>query len=209
MGGKFFGSVRRAAAGKPCENGRAAGKKLRPGWLSQREAPPKLQRHTLPAGPPPEYRNSIKQSACHFPGNGGAVLINTLLWLAFVGWLVTLFILSSIPGSRFGAMPFDNADKVAHILIFTTGAFLLASAFHRSLGRWLVTTMILVFVAMILIGASDEFHQIYTPGRSGNDRGDLTADAIGALIGILFARLLHGKRSSKPNLSTPSADSAA
>lgn len=134
---------------------------------------------------------------------------NTLIWLAFVAWCVTLFILSSIPGNRMEPLPFVQADKVVHASIFTVGAILLASAFFRTFGRSRIKTTLLVFAAMVLIGFSDEFHQVYTPGRSGNDRGDLLADAIGALIGIACASLIHGKRPARPHLPSSCADRAA
>lgn len=150
-----------------------------------------------------------KQSPCHPPKIPGRNWINVLLWLMFAAWCVTLFILSSIPGSRLGALPFPQADKVVHSAIFAMGAILLAFAFYRTFGRSAWKTSVLVFVAMVAIGFSDEFHQLYTPGRSGDDPGDLLADAAGALIGIVCAGLLHGKRPAKPHLPAPGADRAA
>lgn len=135
-------------------------------------------------------------------------LKNILIWLAFAGWFITLFILSSIPGNRFGPPPFSWADKAVHALIFTVGSFLLATGFFRLFGSSLLKTAIFAFIAMVLVGAGDEFHQTFTPGRSGNDRGDLAADAIGALIGITCARFLHGKRSAKSPPPAPDADRA-
>jgi len=46
-------------------------------------------------------------------------------------------------------------------------------------------------IAGTLYGVSDEFHQTFTPNRSGNDLGDLTADFIGSFIGATAWRLLH------------------
>jgi hypothetical protein len=151
----------------------------------------------------------FKHAACHSKSEAGAIRIITLVWLGFAAWFVTLFILSSIPGDRFGPLPFSWADKVVHTIIFTTGSFLLATAAYRTFGKSFAKTMILIFVIMVLIGAGDEYHQIYTPGRSGNDLGDLSADALGSLIGIFFAGFLHGKRSPKSNLPAPGADRPA
>ena len=41
-------------------------------------------------------------------------------------------------------------------------------------------------------GASDEYHQTFVPGRSGNDPGDWLADTIGTTAGVLlYARLVQ------------------
>ena len=37
-----------------------------------------------------------------------------------------------------------------------------------------------------IIGALDEYHQTFTPGRSGNDPWDLLADTVGAAAGSAF-----------------------
>jgi VanZ family protein len=152
---------------------------------------------------------ATQQPPCHAPATRSPGRTNLVLWLAFAAWCVTLFILSSIPGNRFAPPPFSWADKVVHTFIFTTGSFLLVSACRRTFGASSLKAFLLLFVAMLLIGVSDEFHQTYTPGRSGNDRGDLTADALGALIGLGLAALLHGKRPRKTDLPSPLGDRAA
>ena len=128
------------------------------------------------------------------------------IWLAFASWFVVLFILSSVPGERLHPPPYSWTDKVVHVAAFLVGSFLLASACFCSGKSSLLKSAIFAFIVMVLIGVGDEFHQSFTPGRSGNDRGDLAADAIGALIGIACARLLHGKRSHPP---APAADRPA
>jgi len=61
---------------------------------------------------------------------------------------------------------------------------LLARAFGVRRWWWAI-------IAGTLYGVSDEFHQTFTPNRSGNDLGDLTADFIGSFIGATAWRLLH------------------
>jgi VanZ family protein len=39
-----------------------------------------------------------------------------------------------------------------------------------------------------LIGVSDEWHQSFVPGRSGNDVWDWTADTIGGLLAAMLGR---------------------
>ncbi|MGH8046907.1 MAG: VanZ family protein [Chthoniobacterales bacterium] len=151
---------------------------------------------------------SIKQPPCHASSAPRGKRLNFILWLTFAVWCITLFILSSIPNYRFPQPPFSWADKAVHTLIFATGAFLLGCAAKRTFHFASWKGAVLIFVTMVLIGVGDEFHQTFTPGRSGNDRGDLLADALGALLGLGCAALLHGKRPPKTDLATPLGNSA-
>jgi VanZ family protein len=62
---------------------------------------------------------------------------------------------------------------------------------------------------MAVVGAADEIHQMWTPGRSGADVGDWTADVVGSAIGIACLSLLYARRSAKSPLPAPGADRAA
>jgi VanZ family protein len=103
-------------------------------------------------------------------------------------------------------MPFWEADKVAHATLFALGALPVTFIVRRFLKGFGPTFGVTWFV-MMAIALLDEFHQLFTPGRSGMDIGDLTADAIGSGCGILIA-WLYG-RSSKSHLPAPGADRAA
>ena len=46
-------------------------------------------------------------------------------------------------------------------------------------------------LAMALVGAVDEWHQCYTPGRSGGDPWDWTADVLGGAAGAWILRAIH------------------
>jgi VanZ family protein len=72
------------------------------------------------------------------------------------------------------------------------GSFLFATHQLLKYGRAahamiLVATPILLFA---LIGALDEYHQTFTPGRSGNDPFDWLADLLGAAAGTFLANRL-------------------
>ena len=60
---------------------------------------------------------------------------------------------------------------------------------RSALRRWW-----LAIVVGALYGVSDEFHQTFTPMRSGNDLGDITADVIGSTIGATAWMLLLRRR---------------
>jgi VanZ family protein len=132
-----------------------------------------------------------------------------LAWAAFVVWIAGITILSSLPGQTFGPMPFFDADKVVHMALFALGgaAFL---AGLRSILRGGVSQLAgIALGCMAVIGAADEIHQLWTPGRSGGDVGDWTADVIGAALGIACVSFLYARRTSKSHLAAPGADRAA
>lgn len=83
--------------------------------------------------------------------------------------MVTLWILSSVPGQDIHLPPFPEADKVAHFGYFFIGGFLLARLLRRTL-RWRGGKLLCgALCAIALIGALDELHQLYTPDRSDGD----------------------------------------
>jgi VanZ family protein len=133
----------------------------------------------------------------------------TAAWTFFVLWVITITILSSLPGKNFGPSPFFEADKIAHMLLFATGGALLAGAL-RLITVWsLLKTLTIALGIMALIGVADEIHQLWTPGRSGADAGDWTADVIGAAIGIACVCLLYARRTAKANLPASGTDRSA
>ncbi len=111
-----------------------------------------------------------------------------LLWCAFVIlWGAVLYWLSEQSGL---ALPggFAGIDKLEHVVYFAAGGlcFLLGlrlAGFARSTATAIIFTML--FCA--IIGALDEWHQTFTPGRSGGDGWDWTADTVGGFIGALLA----------------------
>ncbi len=106
-------------------------------------------------------------------------------WLPFIVWVAIVFVGSSIPrlsDENFG-MP-RGADKAAHFLEYAILAFLLYRG-AGSLRRRGVPAWVLVVAAGVLIGAVDEIHQRFIPGRSP-DVLDLAADAAGVVTGTLL-----------------------
>jgi len=100
-----------------------------------------------------------------------------------VSWAVTLWVLSSrsMPG---GGPKIPHFDKVAHLGYFTIGSFLFCRLLLLLRPGWPRGSLLLATVCFaLLVGAGDEFHQTFTPGRSGNDAGDLLADTLGGLLG--------------------------
>ena len=115
-------------------------------------------------------------------------------WLvAFFIWFAGLWVLSSFsaPGHQLPRIP--HIDKFAHFGFFFGGSGLLCAwLFCREPETTNWPRLIAIAVAIIaLVGWLDEFHQSHTPGRSGNDLADWTADVLGALTGALVFKAVH------------------
>ncbi len=117
------------------------------------------------------------------------------LWIVgLLVWAATLYLLSSraLPANSLPRFP--HADKAAHLLYFTVGSFCFGRLLRLqkpAARASLIVLACLLFAAAA--GALDELHQSRTPGRSGNDIGDLIADSLGGLLGGWLACAL-GKR---------------
>jgi VanZ family protein len=91
----------------------------------------------------------------------------------------TIFILSSIPAQKLEGWVL-GWDKGLHCIEYAILGAAVAHAFgSRVRSRWSLAVLLTA-----LYGASDEVHQLFTPGRFADLR-DLLADAIGAVIGVL------------------------
>jgi len=117
-------------------------------------------------------------------------------WLPVLVWMGVIFAGSSI-GSlpRVGGKATDGvAHRVAHMLEFAVlGALVLraTSSGQRITKRELIITVIVV----ALYGASDEFHQRFTPGRSSEGLSVLF-DVAGGLTGAWVYRWWRQRHSA-------------
>lgn len=112
---------------------------------------------------------------------------HAVLYAAFI------FVLSALPDPPvLGSMPVN--DKIKHFALYAVFAVLVA----RALAQWLrspVTLAVCTVLIVSLYGASDEFHQRFTPGRSC-DALDWLADtlAVGAVCAVLPAAMSRYRR---------------
>ncbi len=84
-------------------------------------------------------------------------------------------------------------DKAAHFIEFAILAFLLSLGFFKASTLSLRMKTILSFFVTIGLGALDEFHQYFVPGREV-ELFDLLADALGAAAGVLVFLAFYQKR---------------
>jgi VanZ family protein len=111
-------------------------------------------------------------------------------WGPVVAYMGLIFALSSMPGGPKWLPLFPFADKGAHFVEYGGLGFLASRAARLSFpGK--TAARLVAFSSLISVGfaISDELHQAFVPGRRGGDVGDLTADAIGALVGAVVYAL--------------------
>jgi VanZ family protein len=101
--------------------------------------------------------------------------------------MVAIFVMSSIPD--IGPLPGDISDKTGHSTAYAVLALLVLYALADGrVAAVTLRTMLLAAVIASLYGVTDELHQRFVPGRSP-DLLDVRADALGALVGVVLARL--------------------
>jgi VanZ family protein len=96
--------------------------------------------------------------------------------------MALIFTASSIPNLR--TLPGGMSDKSGHSIGYAMLAGLLLRAFAGGRLRGITWKAgLIVIVLATLYGVTDEFHQLFVPGRSA-DPYDVLADCVGATIGV-------------------------
>lgn len=111
-----------------------------------------------------------------------------LLWGPVVLYMGIIFVVSHQPEV---SIPAGLSDTQSHSLAYTLLGALMVRALAGGLGaRISIRTAFLGVLFTTLYGVSDEYHQMFVPGRSA-EMYDLFADAIGGAAGA-FACWLWG-----------------
>lgn len=82
--------------------------------------------------------------------------------------------------------------KVAHFSIYGVLGFLLYNALYNSLKNNFVEILILAIVFVFLYAISDEFHQLFVAGRSGEIRDvfiDTSGGSLGAFVYYFYLKI--------------------
>ena len=101
--------------------------------------------------------------------------------------MAILFHFSSKPGTELPSL-FFGSDKILHTIAYAALGCSFSFWFKPALWKkFPIRIALVVFLLTVLYGASDEFHQSFTPGRfvSGYD---IIADGIGAILAIVAYR---------------------
>ena len=129
-----------------------------------------------------------------------------LAWTLLILWMLFIFIMSSFNGimssNQSGSIAvliynlFDISDtekvsfivrKCAHVSEF----FILGILVINLISKYNVKYSYLIsFIVCVLYASSDEFHQLFVPGRSGQVT-DVFIDMIGVVLGLLLVFLIR------------------
>lgn len=114
-------------------------------------------------------------------------------WVGYVCWMLGICWLSSKPGDEIQSPLFEipYGDKLVHAIAFAVGGGLVALALRSSSAWSWRRIAVVAIVCVVLFGMADEWHQLYTPRRSGGDPFDWIADAVGGTIGAFLAMPIH------------------
>jgi VanZ family protein len=108
--------------------------------------------------------------------------------------MITLCVLSSFSKVLPTEAPqIPHFDKIAHFGYFFIGGFILVTWILLKHGTQssLLARFLFPIIFFSIFGAIDEYHQTFTPGRSGNDPYDWLADFLGGSLGVMIANYFH------------------
>ncbi len=104
-------------------------------------------------------------------------------WGPMIACMAAIFVASGIP--EIGPLPADVSDKTAHLAAY--GVLGVATMRAVSGARWAGCTSsagVAAWAIATAYGFTDEWHQMFVPGRTPS-AGDLVADAAGAALGVV------------------------
>jgi VanZ family protein len=113
----------------------------------------------------------------------------------FILWMFVIFAESSLPGDFYPSVDIFNADKILHIGIYgLLGLLCYISLIHVNGSNTFSNNPLLwTLVICSFYGASDEFHQLFTPKRSC-DFWDWVSDTIGAILAVLVIKYFLSRK---------------
>jgi VanZ family protein len=96
-----------------------------------------------------------------------------------VGWMMLIFFLSAQASLQTPPL-FSGADLLAHAVFYAVlGVFLARSMVPPRVVTWKRVLLLTVLVAAY--GITDEYHQLFVPGRDASGR-DILADGLGGFL---------------------------
>ena len=130
------------------------------------------------------------------------------LYLAMLaGWIALTLTLTSIPNPEFGPT-FPGADKIAHFGFYGVMGFLFV-LWRREIGTGTAVAVIWAAIFAALLGAVDEVHQQWIPGRSMDILDwatDLAGGTAGAFTSAVAASMIPFLLTPNPPPSPPPCD---
>jgi VanZ family protein len=106
-------------------------------------------------------------------------------WLPALAYAGLIYRISAVPGSNIPGL-FPYQDVVFHFFEYAGFAILLSRAIRSgSYGKNKARLLLIVMTAAIVYAFSDEFHQLFVPGRTASV-ADLAVDFSGSFFAVLF-----------------------
>jgi VanZ family protein len=109
-------------------------------------------------------------------------------------WAGVIFTFSAIPGADYPSHP-GFLNVIAHFSEYLIFGVLLTVALSSEKRPLWISALIALVIAS-LYAASDEFHQLFVPGRD-SDPMDWLTDTIGAAVGAIIALLVISNKRVK------------
>lgn len=105
-------------------------------------------------------------------------------WLLTICYMSLIFILSSMPRPPQPLPPYEHIAVVEHMVEYAILCFLLSISLTDNP---VINKKTLLFAVVIasLYGVSDEFHQLFVPGRVASIY-DVFADCVGSVLGAVL-----------------------
>lgn len=133
-------------------------------------------------------------------------------FVASVFYFGLVSFLSHLPGSVLKELPFNIWDKAAHLIAYMPLGFLLALGMTRRPLRWSKNLAVVLTLGVVAgLGALDEFHQSFVPGRFStlsDTIADLLGGGIGAAVAVFFIQpvgVSNHLRNSRPKKTSNSS----
>jgi VanZ family protein len=144
------------------------------------------------------------------PSTLNSQLLRFVAWFAVLLWAATIYWFSSRTGPEIQQMNvFELWDKAAHFIAFFGGAVPTVCALRWTFGWSPKKVLIVSAITLSCYGAADEFHQLYTPGRSGADFSDWLADTLGAIAGTYATVSAYARRTKRRDQNPPGSNRAS
>lgn len=112
-------------------------------------------------------------------------------WVLVLCYCLSIFYFSSRAGGQLPDFFLLQHDKVCHFIEYAGLGFLLCYALRLSTMKPR-HALFCAFLLALAYGVTDEYHQSFVPGRSGNDPYDLMADCFGGMAGAVLLTLVAG-----------------
>ena len=129
-----------------------------------------------------------------------------LAWTLLILWMLFIFIMSSFNGVMssnqsgsiatliYNIFNISDTEKVSFIVrkcAHVSEFFILGILVINLVSKYNVKHIYLIsFIICVLYASSDEFHQLFVPGRSGQVT-DVLIDLIGVFLGLLLVFLIR------------------